>query len=269
VLTRTFSPNQFNPLDLNSLHELLIETIDFKRLRSCMAVKPFVAATNVRTGRIKMFKIEQISAEVIMASACLPFLHRTVEIDGEMYWDGVYMGNPAIYPLIYHCAAPDVVIVRINPIRRNDLPRTARELVIRVNAISFNSSLLRELQTVRFVRQLIDQELVKEGALKRVLVHGIDVEDYLAGLGYSIELNPAWDFLVHLRDLGRASAGAWLARNFVRLGRETTLDFDGKFLDESLPLSPTQPRGRNRHGVVQFVERRARPSRRHPRGAAA
>ena len=237
LMTRTFSPNQFNPLDLDPLRDLLVETIDFERLRSCTAVKLFVSATNVRTGKIKVFKTQALSADVLMASACLPFLHRTVEVDGEPYWDGGYMGNPAIFPLIYDCVAPDIMIVRVNPIRRDDLPRTAREILNRVNEISFNSSLLRELRAIGFITQLIDRGLVEDGALKRVLVHGIDAEEYMAGLGYSSKLNPTWDFLAHLRDIGRESAGRWLEANFDRLGVHSSLDIDGEFPDGALPAS--------------------------------
>ena len=268
LLTRTFSPNQFNPLDLNPLRDLLVETIDFERLRCCTAVKLFVSATNVRTGRIKAFKTEEISADVLMASACLPFLHRTVEIDGEPYWDGGYMGNPAIFPLIYDCATPDVVIVRVNPIRRDDLPRTAREILNRVNEISFNSSLIRELRAIGFITRLIDQGLVDDGALKRVYVHGIDAEDYMAGLGYSSKLNPSWDFLVHLRDIGRESARRWLDANFDRLGVESSLDIDSEFPGESSPLSQ-RTQQRERREVLHQGAPQARPDPGHHLGAAA
>jgi hypothetical protein len=134
------------------------------------------------------------------------------------------------------------VIVRVNPLRRDDLPRTAREILNRVNEISFNSSLLRELRAIGFISRLIDQGLIKEGALKRVLVHGIDAEDYMAGLGYSSKLNPAWDFLAHLHDVGRESAGRWLELNFDQLGVPSTLDIDGEFLEGVLPAScPARP----------------------------
>ena len=236
LLTRTFSPNQFNPLDLNPLRDLLVETIDFERLRCCAPVSLFVSATNVRTGKIKVFTTGEISADVLMASACVPFLHRTVEVAGEHYWDGGYMANPAIFPLIYECPARDIVIVRVNPIRRHDLPRTAREILNRVNEISFNSSLLRELRAIGFITRLIDDGVVQEGSLKRVLVHNIDAEEYLAGLGYSSKLNPAWDFLIHLRDIGRESARRWLGANFGRLGVESSLDLEREFLDQPLPL---------------------------------
>ena len=268
LLTRTFSPNQFNPLDLNPLRDLLIETIDFERLRCCTAVKLFVSATNVRTGKIKVFRAEEISADVLTASACLPFLHGTVEIDGEPYWDGGYMGNPAIFPLIYDCVTPDVVIVRINPIRREDLPRTAREILNRVNEISFNSSLLRELRAIGFVSRLIDRGLIKEGALKRVLVHGIDAEDYMARLGYSSKLNPSWDFLLHLRDLGRESAGRWLETSFDRLGAVSSLEVDGELRDEAALLSRVTTQA-VRRAAPHAGQRQTGADAGHPAGAAA
>lgn len=268
LLTRTFSPNQFNPLDLDPLHDLLVETVDFERLRSCTAVKLFVSATNVRTGKIKEFRTEALSANVLMASACLPFLHRTVEVDGEPYWDGGYMGNPAIFPLIYDCVAPDIAIVRINPIRRDDLPRTAREILNRVNEISFNSSLLRELRAIGFITRLIDEGLVEEGALKRVLVHGIEAEEYMAGLGYSSKLNPSWDFLVHLRNIGRESAGRWLDLNFDRLGVESSLDIDGELLDGALlPARSAEPK--RPRDALRLVRREVRSVVPEDRGAAA
>ncbi len=230
MLTRLFSPYQLNPLNLSPLRDLLAETIDFERLRSCTAVKLFISATNARTGKIKIFETGQISADVLMASACLPFLHRAVEIDGEHYWDGGYMGNPAIFPLIYGCDTPDVVIVRVNPIRREELPTTAREILNRVNEISFNSSLMREMRTIAFVTRLIDEGLVKDGGLKRMLVHSIDAEECMAGLGFSSKLNPQWDFLVHLRDIGRQSADRWIEAHFDKVGSESSMDVRADFL---------------------------------------
>jgi NTE family protein len=178
------------------------------------------------------------------------------------------MGNPAIFPLIYDCAAPDVVIVRINPIRRDDLPRSAREILNRANEISFNASLLRELRAIGFVTRLIDQGLIKEGALKRVLVHGIDAEDYMARLGYSSKLNPAWDFLLHLRDLGRESAGRWLETSFDRLGLVSSLECDGTLGREAALLSRvTTQAGRRVAPYAGQTQTSAEPS--HPTGAAA
>jgi NTE family protein len=241
LLTRMLPPNVFNPLDLNPLRDLLEGSIDFERLRAASQVRLFVSATNVRSGRIKVFRTEALSAEVLLASACLPFLHRTVEIEGEAYWDGGYMGNPALFPLIYQCRAPDIVIVRVNPLRRPDLPRSSRAILNRVNEIGFNASLLRELRAVGFITRLIDEGMVADGALKRVLVHGIDAEADMARLGYSSKLNPSWGFLCHLRDLGRTSASAWLEASFASLGRHSTLELDDEGPEELAPLPQLAP----------------------------
>ena len=229
-MTRLLSPYQFNPSDINPLRDLLVESIDFERLRTGAGAKLFVAATNVRTGRIKVFESRELSANVLLASACLPLMFRAVEIEGEHYWDGGYMGNPAIFPLIYGCAARDVVIVHINPIERREVPTTAREILNRMDEISFNSSLMREMRAIQFVTDLIDRGQVKDAKLKRMLIHSIDAQDVMAGLGVSSKLNPDWDFLTHLRDVGRARAESWLALNYARVGRESTVDVHASFL---------------------------------------
>jgi NTE family protein len=229
-MTRLLSPYQFNPSDINPLRELLVESIDFERLRAGGGVKLFVAATNVRTGKIKVFESRELSASVLLASACLPLMFRAVEVDGQHYWDGGYMGNPAIFPLIYGCDARDVVIVHINPIEREELPTTARDILNRMDEISFNSSLMREMRAIQFVTDLIDREQVKDGRLKRMLIHSIEAQDVMAGLGVSSKLNPDWEFLTHLRDVGRERADRWLDLNYGRLGRESTVDLRDSFL---------------------------------------
>jgi NTE family protein len=229
-MTRVLSPYQFNPSDINPLRELLVESIDFERLRAAGGVKLFVAATNVRSGRIKVFETRELSANVLLASACLPLMFRAVEIDGQHYWDGGYMGNPAIFPLIYGCDSPDVVIVHINPIERQELPTTARDILNRMDEISFNSSLMREMRAIQFVTDLIDSGRLKDGQLKRMLIHSIEAQDVMAGLGVSSKLNPDWDFLNHLRDVGRARTDQWLALHYGRIGRESTVDLRVNFL---------------------------------------
>ena len=229
-MTRVLSPYQFNPSDINPLRELLVDSIDFERLRAGAGIKLFVAATNVRTGRIKVFESGELSANALLASACLPLMFRAVEIDGQHYWDGGYMGNPAIYPLIYNCESPDVVIVHINPIERDELPTNARDILNRMDEISFNSSLMREMRAIQFVTDLIDKDRVKDGQLKRMLIHSIEAQEVMTGLGVSSKLNPDWDFLTHLRDVGRARADQWLALNYERIGRESTVDLRASFL---------------------------------------
>jgi NTE family protein len=229
-MTRVLSPYQFNPSDTNPLRDLLVEAIDFPRLRECKGTKLFVAATNVRTGKIKVFETKELSANVLLASACIPLMFQAVEIDGEHYWDGGYMGNPALFPLIYSCESPDVIIVHINPIERDELPMNARDILNRINEISFNSSLMREMRAIQFVTDLIDQDRVKGGQLKRMHIHSIEAQDVMCGLGVSSKLNADWDFLTYLRDVGRERAERWLDANFQRIGLESTVDVRLRFL---------------------------------------
>jgi len=229
-MSRVLSPYQFNPSDLNPLRELLLDVIDFDRLRECKDTKLFVAATNVRSGKIKVFETPELSANVLLASACLPFMFQAVEVEGQHYWDGGYMGNPAIFPLIYNCASPDVVIVHINPIEREDVPTNARDIMNRINEISFNSSLMREMRAIQFVTQLIDQGRIKGNHLKRMHIHSIEAQDVMCGLGVSSKMNPDWDFLTYLRDIGRERAGEWLEAHYDRIGHDSTVDIRARFL---------------------------------------
>ncbi len=226
LLSRLFSPYQFNPLNLNPLRCVLEQSVDFERLRTASPIKLFLSATNVRSGKVRLFRNAEISPDAVMASACLPLLFQAVEIDGQAYWDGGYMGNPAIFPLIYECTSCDVVVVHINPIARHEVPRTAAEILNRIDEISFNSSLMREMRAIAFVTRLIDQGSVKEGSMKRMLIHSIAAEEFMQTLGVNSKLNADWDFLTHLRDVGRAKAADWLARNFDHLTRQSTADLD-------------------------------------------
>jgi len=229
-MSRVFSPYQFNPANLNPLRELLLDVIDFDRLRQCTITRLFIAATNVRSGKVKVFETPELSAEVLLASACLPFLFQAVEVDGEHYWDGGYMGNPAIFPLIYHCDSKDVLIVHVNPIERDDVPTSATEILNRVNEISFNSSLMREMRAIQFVTDLIDGGKITNGGLKKMNIHSIEAQDVMAKLGVSSKLNPDWGFLTYLRDRGRESAEEWLDGNYEAVGRNSTVDIAARFL---------------------------------------
>jgi len=231
LVSRLLSPYQFNPLNRNPLREVLEQSVDFERLRSAdCPVKLFLSATNVRTGKIKVFENDVICPERVLASGCLPFLFQAVEIDGEHYWDGGYMGNPAIFPLIYGCDSPDVMIIHINPRERKELPTSAFEIMNRVNEISFNSSLMREMRAISFVTKLIDDNPTEIKSLKRMLVHAISADEIMSGLGAASKLNGDWEFLTYLRDQGRDHADKWLAENFDRLGRESTVDIRKEYL---------------------------------------
>jgi len=228
---RTFSPHQFNPLDINPLRDILAEEVDFERVRGCDRMQLFVSATSVRTGRLREFRGPELSVEAVMASACLPTLFRAVEIEGEAYWDGGYVGNPSLLPLVAESPEHDLVLVQINPSCRDEVPTAAHEIVDRLNEITFNSSLVKELRTLALLRQLLEGEgppsaqgrapfFAQVAALR---LHRIDAEEELAQLGAASKLNAAWPFVSRLHRIGRDTANHWLARNFTHLGRRSTL----------------------------------------------
>jgi NTE family protein len=230
LMTRLLSPYEFNPFNYNPLRTVLEASVDIERLQEGCAAKLFLSATNVCTGKVKVFKNPEITIDAVLASACLPFMFQAVEIDGEHYWDGGYMGNPTLYPLIYECDSSDVVIIHINPISRCEEPRTAREIMNRINEISFNSSLMREMRAIAFVTKLIDDGKVLDGSLKRMRIHAIAAEEFMRELNASSKLNPDWEFLTHLRDVGREHAGRWLAECFDKVNVESSVDIREKYL---------------------------------------
>lgn len=231
AMTHLFSPYQLNPFDFNPLKDVLLKVVDFERLAECnRATRIFLSATNVRTGKIRVFENHEMSVDAVLASACLPYVFKAVEIDGEAYWDGGFMGNPAIFPLIYNSGSKDVVIIHINPIERTKLPRSAPEIFDRINEISFNSSLMREMRTIEFVTRLIDDGALDDTKYSRMRIHSIRDDAEMTQLGVATKLNPDWDFLCHLRDVGRARASEWLDSNFDRIGRESSIDLTEVFL---------------------------------------
>jgi NTE family protein len=225
LFVRLVSPYQFNPMNFNLLRHVLEQSVDFERLRRHSPIKLFLSATNVRTGKVRVFKTHEITPDAVLASACLPTVFQAVEIDGEAYWDGGYMGNPAIFPLIYECTSRDVVVVHINPIARPDVPKTAPDILNRINEISFNSSLLREMRAIAFVTRLIDEGKVADGAMRRMLIHAIAADDVMQRLSASSKLNAEWEFLTNLHEVGRARTAAWLAANFASVSARSTVDF--------------------------------------------
>jgi NTE family protein len=231
LMTRLFSPYEFNPLNCNPLRQVLLDTIDFDALSpTTCPIKRYLAATNVRTGKIKVFDNSEIGVDAVLASACLPFLFQAVEIGGEAYWDGGYAGNPPIFPLIYNCSSSDVVIVQLSPMRRDELPHSSMEILDRVNEISFNSSLLREMRAIRFVTRLIDDGTVVDGSLRRMRIHAIAADDVIAKLSIASKLDADWEFLTSLRDTGRERAEQWLDAHFDRIGVESTVDLQAVYM---------------------------------------
>ncbi|RIA55964.1 patatin-like phospholipase family protein [Dichotomicrobium thermohalophilum] len=221
----TISPYMFNPLNINPLADILESVVDFERVRSCDDIKLFVSATNVETGRVKVFNRHELRCEMVMASAALPFLFQAVEVDGKPYWDGGYMGNPALFPFYDHeVESDDIVIVQINPVERPGTPKTARDIMERLREITFNSSLLKELRSVDFINRLMDEGKMAEDGFRRMRIHIIEAPEEMTSLGASSRMNPQWEFLHHLFELGRDAADTWLAQHFDDIGTRETVD---------------------------------------------
>lgn len=229
IWSRFASPYEFNPLNINPLREVVEEVVDFEQVHKCSKLRLFIAATNVFTGKIRVFEEKEVTLDAVMASACLPQLFQAVEIEGEPYWDGGYMGNPPIYPLFYNTRTPDVVLVQINPIERRRVPKSAREISNRLNEITFNSTLMRELRAIDFVSRLIEDGKLPADEYMKVHMHRISATE-LKPLQASSKLNAEWRFLTDLRDLGRETAEAWLERHFDAIGSHSTIDLREEIL---------------------------------------
>ena len=218
------SPYAVNPLDVNPLRDALAETVDFERLRAAETASLFVSATNVWTGKLAVFARADLTLDHLMASACIPTVFKAVEIDGVPYWDGGYLGNPALYPLHKGAGTRDILLVQINPVERRETPRSSEDIQDRLNEISFNANLMRELRAIDFVDGLIAEGDLSRRTFEPVLVHRIDGTDALDGHAASTRLDARWRVIVELRDKGRSAAEAWLARHYDAVGERGTLD---------------------------------------------
>ena len=220
----TPSPYVSNPLNINPLRRALAAQVDFARLREADTAGVFVSATNVWTGKLAVFERERLTVDHLMASACLPTVFQAVEIDGVPYWDGGYLGNPPLYPLHRGAVTRDILLVQINPVERRETPRTEKEIQDRLNEITFNANLLRELRAIDFVDGLIEEGVLGQGRYQRVLVHRIDGTDALEDYNAASKLDARWRVFQRLRDKGREAAQAWLAENYEKIGRDCSLD---------------------------------------------
>ncbi|MEP4768415.1 MAG: patatin-like phospholipase family protein [Roseibium sp.] len=220
--SRSFSPYQLNPLDVNPLRDIVEEVFDFDLINRSGNPLLFLSATNVRTGRPKVFRQPDLSVDAVMASACLPFMFKAVEIDGEAYWDGGYVGNPPLFPLIDETDARDVILVQINPFDRSDVPKTAYEIENRLNEITFNSSLISELRSIGFLYELIQHEGLEREAYQDARIHMIGAETEMQELSVSSKMNAERKFLRHLHKLGRTTSNKWLEDHWDDVGKKTT-----------------------------------------------
>ena len=224
LMARVFSPYDLLPLAGNPLRDILAETIDFAAIERS-SIKLFVTATSVRTGRGRVFRNVEITPDVLLASACLPTLFQAIEIDGEAYWDGGYSGNPTITPLVRECESHDTIIVPINPVERPGTPRTARDILDRLNEVSFNAVLLKELKMIALLRRIAEPQDGEGAQWAKMRIHYVK-NPLMLELGYSSKLNAEWEFLSMLRDAGRSAAAEFLAEHGETIGRRSSVDLD-------------------------------------------
>jgi NTE family protein len=236
-MSRLFSPYQLNPMGVNPLRNVLEAQVDFDLVNRCRKINVHVTATHVKTGRARIFSRGAVSLDSVMASACLPQLYPAVEIDGEPYWDGGFSANPALMPLVTSAESPDIVIVQINPIVRHEVPVAARDILNRVNEISFNTALIKELRTIALMQRIIAEQGIDLGAAGKTYIHLIHTDEEVQDLAASSKLNAEWAYLTKLRKRGRGWAEAWLEANFDSIGCESSFDIDA-FFDDPAPGEP-------------------------------
>ncbi|HSW20753.1 MAG TPA: patatin-like phospholipase family protein [Ramlibacter sp.] len=241
------SPQQTNPLGLNPLRDLLTRHVDFDAIRRPGGPKVFVSATHVSTGKAVIFSGERLTADAVLASACLPTLFQPVEIDGQAYWDGGYSVNPALTPLIGSCEHADVVVVQINPLRRDALPQTAGQITDRVNELTFNASLLTQMRGIDLINRLLAAGALVPGRCKQVRLHRIDGGAAMLEYAASTKSQPDPGLIRELFQLGQMVAHKWLEEHFAALGHRSTVDVKRDYEDDTRvdwapPATPGGPR---------------------------
>ena len=227
-LAEHLSPYQMNPMGLNPLRGMLTRLIDFDRLRDPRALRVFVSATHVRTGKVRIFDNAELSVEALLASACLPSLNHAVEVGGEAYWDGGYSGNPPVFPLIFNCRHPDILVVMLQTIHTGDLPASAEAIRRRQLEISFNSAFLREMRAIAMCKEQIRNGWFPSGRLESRLeglkIHIVEAQQLMQELDAGSRYNTLPSFLQMMKDEGRAHAEVWLRENYGALGQRSSVD---------------------------------------------
>lgn len=230
MISKSLSPYQWNPLMKNPLKDLLLDVIDFDAIQKERKHKLFLTATNIRTSKVKIFHNPEITADAVCASACLPHVFRAVEIDGEFYWDGGYIGNPAMFPLFEQTQCTDLMLIQIDSIDYNKVPTQMSEIVDRATDISFNSSLMREMRAISFVTKIIEKGFDDDGRLIKTNIHYISTGDLMNHYSGSSKANVDWDWLSFLRENGRTKAEAWIREHYEKIGKRSSCDINCIFL---------------------------------------
>ncbi len=229
LMSRILSPYQSNPLNINPLKWVLEKKIDFKKLCDS-PIKLFIAATSVTTGRPRIFKHDEVTLDSLLASACIPFIFQAVKIDDDYYWDGGYMGNPVLWPLVYRCSSQDILLIQINPLIRKEIPYTSNDIINRLNEITFNSSLVSEMRAINFVSKLIEKGKLSPDEYKDIKMHVIKQDSIQSELNASSKLNTNWDFFQHLKKAGYTTTEIWLKENKKLISEKSSIDIFETFL---------------------------------------
>jgi NTE family protein len=234
AMSQFLSPYQLNPANINPLRDILNGIVDFEELRRYNNKKLFVCATNVKTNRARIFSNEEMSAEVVLASACLPYLFQAIEIEGEFFWDGGYVGNPPLYPLIENTDVSDLLLVKINSINIDHLPTSARDIEDRISEICFNSSLISEMKLIHYRNELVRKgvHLEEDKSPREIFVHSISAHEAIGHLKHSSKLNTSWDFLLELKQKGREYADKWLENEYDQVGVRSSFDVETHFFNK-------------------------------------
>jgi len=226
---RSFSPYEFNPMNLNPLRDVVQRHVDPHAIQRC-DIRLFITATSVHTGQPRVFKSHEVSIDALLASACLPFIFQAVEIDGEPYWDGGYTGNPALFPLIYDSRALDILLVKVNPLVRSGTPRRSMDIIDRLSEITFNASLIGEMRAISFVSRLLREQRLDPGRYKDLRLHMVADDEGLAAFNANSKFNTDFAFLDSLFALGRTAAANWLKKHRSAVGVHSSLNIEETFL---------------------------------------
>jgi NTE family protein len=224
------SPYQLNPTGPHPLEGTITELFDFKSLQNSQNHKLFLCATHVATGKLKIFKGKELTKDAVLASACVPTLFKAIEVDGEFYWDGGFIGNPAIYPLIYDCETPDILVIQIRRVHDGTIPITANAIQNRLGEITQNSCLTREMRAISFVTKLIDDGVIPAGKMKRLHMHLIRDDAFFGGIDRTTGFCADPDFLQYLYKAGRRTGKKWITENFDKIGKQTTAQIESDFI---------------------------------------
>lgn len=228
-MTKNLSPYEWNPKNQNMLADIVKELFNFKTISDYEAFKVFLCATNVRTSKLKIFSGKEITPEAVLASACLPILFQAVNIEGDDYWDGGFIGNPAIFPLIYNCETPDILVILLTPQYRHNTPKTLNEIHWRMTELSLINTLTREMRAIQFVGSLIDNGIADKTKIKKVNMHLIENPLVFSDLDHTSALNSDWDFLMFLFEKGRETAEKWMKKNYSGIGERSTANLAEEF----------------------------------------